>query len=145
MTRCSCHFSDDFRKLSRWGAADTLSKVKTTISDETTFTHVSDPRSYDYALANFDRTHYFVANYVWNLPKISQRLDGNWLSRGVFDNWIISGISSIATGNPAELVLSIAGQDAGNRLRGASSNANLSGYHQGHWLISSQLAAQPGF
>jgi len=50
-----------------------------TISDETTFTHVSDSWSYDYALANFDRTHYFVANYVWNLPKVSQRLGANWL------------------------------------------------------------------
>ena len=50
-----------------------------TISDETTFTHVSDSRSYDYSLANFDRTHYFVANYVWNLPKVSQRLGANWL------------------------------------------------------------------
>ena len=48
-------------------------------------------------------------------------------SRAVFDNRIVSGISSIATGNPAELVLSIAGQDAGNRLLGAYSNANLSG------------------
>jgi hypothetical protein len=45
-----------------------------------------------------------VANYVWNLPKVSQRLGANWLSRAVFDNWIVSGISSIATGNPAELV-----------------------------------------
>ena len=116
-----------FSKAVTLGVAYTLSKVKTTISDETTFTHVSDPRGYDYALANFDRTHYFVANFVWNLPKVSQRLGGNWLSRAVFDNWIISGISSIATGNPAELVLSIAGQDAGNRLVGAFSNANLSG------------------
>ena len=59
--------------------------------------------------------------------RTAERLGDDWLSRGVFDNWIISGISSIATGNPAELVLSIAGQDAGNRLVGAYSNANLSG------------------
>ena len=89
-----------FSKAVTLGVAYTLSKVKTTISDETTFTHVSDPRGYDYALANFDRTHYFVANYVWNLPKVSQRLGDSWLSRAVFDNWILSGISSIATGNP---------------------------------------------
>ncbi len=116
-----------FSKAVTLGVAYTLSKVMTTISDETTFTHVSDPRGYDYALANFDRTHYFVANYVWNLPAVSRRFSSNWLSRAVLDNWTVSGISSIATGNPAELALSIAGQDAGNRLLGAYSNGNLSG------------------
>jgi hypothetical protein len=109
------------------GIAYTLSKVMTTISDEGTFTHPTDPRGYDYALANFDRTHYFVANYVWNLPRGSKLLGDNWLTRMVFDNWTLSGISSIASGNPAELGLTIAGQDAGNRLLGAYSNGNLSG------------------
>src|SRR5262245_39705644 len=41
-----------FSKAVTLGVAYTLSKVQTTISDETTFTHVSDPRGYDYALAN---------------------------------------------------------------------------------------------
>jgi len=109
------------------GVAYTLSKVMTTVSDEGTFTHIANPRGYDYALAGFDRTHYFVANYVWNLPRASRLLGDNWLARAVFDNWTISGISSIASGNPAELGLTIAGQDAGNRLLGAYSNGNLSG------------------
>ncbi|HKX28949.1 MAG TPA: TonB-dependent receptor [Blastocatellia bacterium] len=109
------------------GAAYTLSKATTTISDETTFTHATDPRGYDYGLANFDRTHYFVANYVWNLPKGSRWLGNHRLTRAVFDNWTISGISSIASGNPAELALTITGQDAGNRILGAYSGANLSG------------------
>jgi outer membrane receptor protein involved in Fe transport len=109
------------------GVAYTYSKVMTTVSDEGIFTHVTDPRGYDYGLANFDRTHFFVANYVWNLPRGSRLLGDNWLTRAVFDNWTISGISSIASGNPAELGLSIAGQDAGNRLLGAYSNGSLSG------------------
>jgi outer membrane receptor protein involved in Fe transport len=109
------------------GVAYTLSKVMTTISDEGIQTHITNPRGYDYALANFDRTHFFVANYVWNLPKGSRLIGDNWLSRAVFDNWTIAGISSIGSGNPAELALTISGQDAGNRLVGAYSNGNLSG------------------
>ena len=49
------------------------------------------------------------------------------LTRAVFDNWTVSGISSIGSGNPAELGLTIAGQDAGNRILGAYSAGNLSG------------------
>jgi hypothetical protein len=109
------------------GVAYTLSSAMTTVSDEGTFTHVSDARDYDYGPAAFDRTHFFVANYVWNLPRGSRHLGDNWLTRAVFDNWTLSGISSIATGNPAELTLSVSGQDAGNRLLGAYSNGNLSG------------------
>lgn len=109
------------------GLAYTLSRVRTTISDEGTFTHSTNPRGYDYALANFDRTHYFVANYVWNLPRGSRLLGDNVLTRAVFDHWTLSGISSVGSGNPAELALTIAGQDAGNRLVGAYSNGNLSG------------------
>ncbi len=109
------------------GIAYTLSKVMTTSSDDGTLTHATDPRGYEYSLANFDRTHYFVANYVWNLPRGSKLLGENPLTRAVFDNWTISGISSIGSGNPAELGLTIAGQDAGNRILGAYSAGNLSG------------------
>jgi hypothetical protein len=109
------------------GVAYTLSKAETTISDESTFTHVSDPRGYDYGLAAFDRTHFFVANFVWDLPRGSRLVGDHWLTRAAFDNWTISGISTIASGNPAELALSIAGQDAGNRLLGTYTAGNLSG------------------
>src|SRR5262245_57445426 len=107
-----------FSKSVTLGVAYTLSKVETTVSDEGTFTNIADPRSYDYALATFDRTHYFVANFVWNLPKGSRLLGDHWLTRTVFDNWTISGISTVASGNPAELAINITGQDPGNRILG---------------------------
>ena len=118
------------RRFSRgltFGVAYTLSKVTTTVSDSTTLTNIFDARAYDYALAAFDRTHFFVANFVWNLPKGSQWLGHNTVSRAVFDHWTLSGITSIASGNPAELALTIAGVDAGTRLLGASSGGNLAG------------------
>ena len=75
----------------------------TTVSDEGTLTNNLDPPAYDYALATFDRTHYFVANYIWNLPKGGGLLGGGWLARALLDNWTISGISWATSGNPAEL------------------------------------------
>ena len=110
-----------FSKGLTFGIAYTLSKVTTTVSDSTTLTSIINPRAYDYALANFDRTHFFVANFVWGLPKGSQHLGNNWLSRAVFDNWTLSGVTTIASGNPAELALTLSGLDAGTRLLGASS------------------------
>ena len=116
-----------FSKGLTFGVAYTLSKVETTVSDSTTLTSIIDPRAFDYALAAFDRTHFFVANFVWGLPKGSQFLGHNALSRAVFDNWTLSGVTTIASGNPAELGLTLTGQDAGTRLLGASSSGNLGG------------------
>ena len=69
-------------------------------SDEGTLTSNLDPAAYDYGLATFDRTHYFVANYIWNLPKGGKLLGGGWLARALLDNWTISGISWATSGNP---------------------------------------------
>jgi len=107
-----------FSKSLTFGLSYTLSKAMSTSDAYNSYTHVTDPQNYDYALASFDRTHYFVANYVWNVPDGGKLLGGGWLARAILDHWTISGISWIASGTPAELTLTIAGQDAGNRLLG---------------------------
>jgi hypothetical protein len=61
------------------------------------------------------------------VPNGSHLLGGGLLARALLDNWTISGVSWIASGNPAELSLSIAGQDAGNRLLGTYTNGNGAG------------------
>ena len=116
-----------FTKGLTFSVAYTRSKTLTTISDDGTFTNLTDAKHFDYGLANFDRPNYFSATFVWDLPKGSKLTGGNWLSKAVFDNWILSGFTSIASGNPTELGLSITGQDAGNRLLGSYSAGNLSG------------------
>ena len=67
-----------------------------------------------------------MANYVWSLPRGGKLLGGGRLARALLDNWTVSGISWVASGNPAELTLSIAGQDPGNRLLGTYSAGNSS-------------------
>jgi len=116
-----------FSKGLTFSAAYTLSKTLTTVSDDGTYTNIKDPAHYDYGLANFDRTHYFVGTFVWDLPKASRFIGGRGFAKVLADNWTLSGNTSIASGSPTELGLSISGQDAGNRLLGTYSAGNLSG------------------
>jgi hypothetical protein len=116
-----------YHKGLTFGVSYTLSQAKTDSAAPNDLTNPYDPSAYDYALANFDRTHYFVANYVWNLPKGGGLLGGGWLARAVLDNWTISGITWIATGNPIELNVNIAGVNATQRLLGSDSGGNAGG------------------
>jgi hypothetical protein len=116
-----------FSKGFTFGISYTLSKATTTVSDDGTFTNNLDAVAYDTGLATFDRTHYLVANYVWNLPRGGKLLGGGRFARALLDNWTFSGISWITSGTPAELALSISGQDAGNRLLGTYTNGNGAG------------------
>jgi len=116
-----------FSKGFSFGVSYTLSQAKTDSSGPVVVTHPFDMAAYDYATASFDRTHYLVANYVWNLPKGSGLLGGGWLARAVLDNWTISGISWMATGNPVELALNIAGVNVTNRLVGTDAGGNAGG------------------
>ena len=118
------------RRFSRgfsFGASYTLSRATTTVSDDGTFTNNGNPEAFDSGLATFDRTHYLVVNYIWNLPAGGKLLGNNSLARGLLDNWTLSGISWMTSGTPAELALTIAGQDAGNRMLGTYTAGNASG------------------
>jgi hypothetical protein len=116
-----------FAKSVTFGVSYTLSRARTDSAGTTDATHPFDPAAYDYALANFDRTHYFVANYVWNLPRGSGLLGGSRFARAVLDNWTISGISWIASGSPTELTVSIAGVNAAQRLLGTDAGGTSGG------------------
>ena len=60
-------------------------------------------RVWTYGPANFDQTHMFVFNYVWDLPKPSKLVQGSGtklLLGSVFDNWQVSGVTTLASGLP---------------------------------------------
>ena len=60
-------------------------------------------RVWTYGPANFDQTHMFIVNYVWDLPKASKLVGGSGaklLVGSVLDNWQISGITTMASGLP---------------------------------------------
>ena len=91
------------RRFSRgfqFGASYTLSRAMTDSAGTTDNTHPFDIDQYDYALANFDRTHYFVANYVWTVPAGGHLLGGGALARGLLDGWVVSGVSWVSSAIP---------------------------------------------
>jgi hypothetical protein len=115
-----------FTKTVTFSAAYTWSRTTTTVSDDSAWTNIKNAH-YDYGLATFDRTHYFVGTVVWDLPKPAKLLGGNAVLKAVLDDWTLSGNTAFASGNPIEAGLSISGQDAGNRLLGTYSAGNLAG------------------
>ena len=54
-------------------------------------------------------------------------LDQRRLARALLDNWTISGISWIASGNPVELTLNVAGVNTTNRIVGTDAGGNAGG------------------
>jgi Carboxypeptidase regulatory-like domain/TonB-dependent Receptor Plug Domain len=108
-----------------FGVAYAFSKTLTDSNAVNEFTHPYDNRHYDYALASFDRAHVLVINYVYDLPKVGRYLGNHSLTRGIFDNWQISGISQFVSGTPFELSLSgLGGQGA--RLIGTPTSQGTS-------------------
>lgn len=110
------------RRFSRgftFSLAYTFSKAMGTGDNDNNFTNPYNTRLYDYRVLNFDRTHIFVASYVYDLPKLGSRFGNNWLSRTALNGWQISGITSLITGNPFELGVGIAGVNANQRITGS--------------------------
>lgn len=54
----------------------------------------------NYGKAGFDRTHNLVINYVYDIPKLSSLAGGNKVVKSVFDNWQLSGLTSMTSGAP---------------------------------------------
>ena len=71
-----------FSKGFSFGASYTLSRATTTVSDDGTFTNNGNAEAFDSGLATFDRTHYLVVNYVWNLPAGGKLLGNSSARKG---------------------------------------------------------------
>src|SRR5262249_38543994 len=53
--------------------------------------------------SDFDRTHVFTANYIWNFPNLVRRKNA-W--RALVNGWQFSGITRFWSGSPFDVVLS---------------------------------------
>ncbi len=58
-----------------------------------------DFRRWEYGPLDFDRSHVFTLNYIYDLPKLGQRI-GNKVVGAVTDNWSITGVTSFSSGAP---------------------------------------------
>ncbi len=114
------------RRLQRglvYGLAYTWSKVLGTAGGDGDTLHPTEARKANYGVLGFDRTHIFVLNYMYDVPKLakgSNFLD-NPVGRAVFNNWQLTGITSFISGSPGGVGYSISG------ISGAELNRRITG------------------
>jgi hypothetical protein len=66
-------------------------------NDADSISSLVSPRVWNYSVANFDRTHLFKFNWVWNLPKTPFKAV---VLKQAFNGWQLSGIASLLSGAP---------------------------------------------
>jgi Carboxypeptidase regulatory-like domain/TonB-dependent Receptor Plug Domain len=77
------------------------------------------PRNWNYGPLEFDRPHVLVFHYIYELPKVGTMM-GPKVARWVFDNWQISGITSLISGTPfTPTFTTVDGQDITGSSEGA--------------------------
>ncbi|MCC6540323.1 MAG: carboxypeptidase regulatory-like domain-containing protein [Bryobacterales bacterium] len=107
-----------FAKGFQFGVAWTWSKAMTIVNGNgDSVNPYLNYRMRQYGKASFDRTHNFVLNYLYDLPKLSAVTAGNRAVKAVFDNWQLSGLTTFTSGQPLGIGYSLV---SGADLVGAS-------------------------
>ncbi|MBI4905546.1 MAG: TonB-dependent receptor [Acidobacteria bacterium] len=85
-------------------------------------------RMRNYGKGNFDRTHNFVFNYIYSLPKLS-KVANIGHAKWVFDNWDVAGVTTFTSGSPLGIGYSlVVSQDiVGGSGAGVDSRVVLTG------------------
>ncbi|MBC8164326.1 MAG: TonB-dependent receptor [Bryobacteraceae bacterium] len=87
----------------QFGVAYTWSKAMDLTSGDNGLLPMYRPyRDWLYGKSNYDQTHVFVFNYLWDLPKASTQWN-NGFARTVLDSWQVSGIVTMASGTPRDV------------------------------------------
>ena len=115
-------------KSFQYFATYTFSKVLGTSSDQETGGSDVDPidtRGRSYGILSFDRTHIFNFSYNYNLPDVARGSFSNKFTRGVFNGWQMSGITTFQSGAPIRLNFGGAITNAANLFAFFGSNAAI--------------------
>lgn len=120
-----------FSKGLQFGVAWTWSKAMTIVDGNGNAVNpYLDYRVRNYGKAGFDRTHNFVLNYLYDLPKVSKLGGGgNGIVRAVLDDWQLSGLTTFTSGAPLGIGYSlVSGADlVGSSGAGIDSRVNMIG------------------
>jgi hypothetical protein len=93
-----------FARNLQFGASWTWSKsMDYNSADTASVSSLVPVRVWNYGLADFDRTHVFKVNYLWDLPSPAWN---NLPAKLVLRGWQVSGITSFVSGAPAAAALS---------------------------------------
>jgi hypothetical protein len=80
-----------------------LGTVATAESDGAAWADPIDTRNRSWGILPFDRTHVFNLSYNWSLPRLARGGFANPVTRGIFNGWQISGITTVQSGTPIRL------------------------------------------
>ncbi|HKP83079.1 MAG TPA: carboxypeptidase regulatory-like domain-containing protein [Pyrinomonadaceae bacterium] len=80
-----------------------LGTVATNESDGSAWADPIDTRNRSWGVLPFDRTHVFNLSYNWSVPRLARGSFANPVTRGVFNGWQVSGITTIQSGIPVRL------------------------------------------
>ena len=84
----------------QFGLAYTYSKTLDYANDESSDVNYPRPyKAFNYGPADFDQTHIFTINYIWDVPGLGRRFNYRPV-KAVFDGWQLSGTSSAVSGAP---------------------------------------------
>ena len=87
----------------QYGVAYTYSKTLDYANDDSSDVFNGRPyKNFNYGPADFDQTHIFTLNYIWDVPGLGRRFDNGFV-KAIFDGWQISGTTSYASGKPKTL------------------------------------------
>jgi hypothetical protein len=80
-----------------------LGTVATSETDGAAWADPIDTRNRSWGVLPFDRTHVFNLSYNWSVPRIARGSFANPVTRGVFNGWQVSGITTVQSGIPIRL------------------------------------------
>ncbi|MBS1874807.1 MAG: carboxypeptidase regulatory-like domain-containing protein [Acidobacteria bacterium] len=99
-----------FSKDLTFGIAYTWSKAMGTTNDDYTTNTPFNMHTADYDVLSTDRTHVFVLNWVYTMPKFVKANNAAGKIGGMFINdWQVSGIGTMQSGQPGSVSFSISG------------------------------------
>ncbi len=84
----------------QYGVAYTWSKTFDYANDDSSDISNGRPyRAFNYGPADFDQSHIFAVNYIYDVPNLSNHWN-NVFVRAVFDHWQVSGTTFAVSGKP---------------------------------------------
>lgn len=98
-----------FGKSLTFGFAYTWSRVLGVAAGDGDVLHPTNFRMANYGPLFYDRPHQVVFNYLYEVPGLGSKLGNNWLTKGIFDGWVISGLTTMSSGEPTNLGVNIQG------------------------------------
>ena len=117
------HNGRNLQYFATYTFAKALGTVATSESDGSAWADPIDTRNRSWGVLPFDRTHVFNLSYNWSVPRIARGSFANPITRGVFNGWQVSGITTVQSGIPIRLRFTGDIATAGNALGWYGSDA----------------------